>query len=159
MNFAVLTISDRSARGDREDLSGPALVNLIEENGDNIVFKKIIPDDKKMIVETLSALVSDADIDVILTTGGTGVAPRDVTPEATLEVIEKRIPGIAEVMRSESLKKTPHAVLSRAEAGVAGQCLIINLPGSPRGAQECLKSAYQAVRHAVELVHGRHPDK
>jgi molybdopterin adenylyltransferase len=155
LRFGILTVSDRSARGLRPDLSGPALEELVTAQGWKIERTAVIADDLDALRETLSTWADGAGLDVILTTGGTGFSPRDVTPEATRLVIERDAPGLAEAMRFESLKRTPHAMLSRALAGIRGRVLIINLPGSPRAAVENLQVILPALPHAVELLHER----
>jgi molybdopterin adenylyltransferase len=155
LRFGILTVSDRSARGLRPDLSGPALVELVTAQGWKIERTAVIADDLDLLRETLSTWADGAGLDIILTTGGTGFSPRDVTPEATRLVIEREAPGLAEAMRFESLKHTPHAMLSRALAGIRGRVLIINLPGSPRAAVENLQVILPALPHAVELLHER----
>jgi molybdopterin adenylyltransferase len=152
LRFAILTISDRSSQGLREDLSGPTLNSFVKKSGWEVSCMKIIPDDFQQIKTSLLMWCDQGDIDVILTTGGTGFSPRDVTPEATQEVIEKNAPGLAEVMRMESLKKTPHAMLSRACAGIRDSTLIINLPGSPKAAEENLSAISSVLPHAVQLL-------
>lgn len=155
MQVAIVTVSDRAFRGEREDASGPALRTHVEtELGGHVAAQVIVPDDLEAIERALRELTERRGVDVILTTGGTGCAPRDVTPEATRAVIEREVPGIAEQMRACSMRVTPHAMLSRATAGIVGQCLIINLPGSPRGAVENLAAIAPALPHAVELVRG-----
>jgi len=149
---AVLTISDRSFRGERQDASGPELVRILAGQGWPVVISGLVPDDRKAIETTLRSWVDRGDLDVILTTGGTGFSPRDITPEATRAVIDRSAPGLAEAMRSASLLKTPHAMLSRAEAGIARQTLIINLPGSPTAAVENLQTVLPVLTHAVELL-------
>src|SRR5512135_837324 len=153
IHAAVLTISDRSSRGEREDLSGPALVAEITRLGWEVKKTGIIPDDLERIKETFTSWCTDGQIDLILTTGGTGFSPRDVTPEATLAVIERMAPGIAEAMRAESLKVTPHAMLSRSVAGIKNRTLIVNFPGSPKAAVENLSVIAPVLPHAVELLH------
>ena len=155
---AILTISDRSARGEREDLSGPALARAARDAGLEVSVQEIVPDEQEIIASRLRALADGGQVQLVLSTGGTGVAPRDVTPEATLAVIERRVPGLAEAMRARSLAVTPHAMLSRAEAGVRGRCLIVNLPGSPRGAVECFRVIAPALDHALRLLAGEDPD-
>jgi molybdopterin adenylyltransferase len=152
LRFGILTVSDRSARGERPDLSGPALIDLVTAQGWKVERVAILADDLAELRETLSVWADGAQLDVILTTGGTGFSPRDVTPEATRLVIERDAPGLAEAMRSESLKATPHAMLSRALAGIRGKVLIINLPGSPKAAVENLKVILPVLVHAVELL-------
>jgi len=155
---AILTVSDRSARGERRDRSGPALAEAVARAGFRVSSQHVVPDEQGAIEATLRSLADRDDVHVVLTTGGTGLAPRDVTPEATLAVIDRRVPGLAEAMRAEGLAVTPHAMLSRAEAGVRGRCLIINLPGSPKGAVECFEAVAPALDHAVELLGGGDPD-
>ena len=152
LRFAVLTVSDRSARGEREDQSGPALIALIKGQGWSVLHQSILPDDVSTLRETLSAWSDRADVDIILTTGGTGFAPRDITPEATRDVIEREAPGLTEAMRVASATKSPHAMLSRAIAGIRGRVLIINLPGSPKAAVENLQVVLPALEHAVSLL-------
>lgn len=152
LRFAVLTVSDRSSRGERADVSGPALVEIIKAQGWDVVHREILSDDLLMLQETLSTWADRGDVDVILTTGGTGFAPRDVTPEATRGIVEREAPGLAEAMRAASLSKSAHAMLSRAAAGIRGKVLIINLPGSPKGAVENLQVVLPALEHAVKLL-------
>jgi len=152
IRFAILTLSDRSSNGDREDASGPALAALITAENGSVVRMQILPDDESTIRSTLIKWVDMGDIDVILTTGGTGFAPRDVTPEATRAVIQRDAPGLAEAMRADSLKQTPHAMLSRATTGIRGRTLIVNLPGSPKGAVENLRTILPVLPHAVQLL-------
>jgi molybdenum cofactor synthesis domain-containing protein len=158
MRVAILTISDRSSRGERPDASGPALAKAVEGHGATVVSLEVLPDERRLIETALRRLAVGGEVDVVLTTGGTGVGPRDVTPEATLAVLDKRLPGMAEAMRARSLEVTPHAMLSRAEAGVARACLIINLPGSPKGAVECFAVVAGALGHAIDLISGRQPE-
>ena len=153
VRVAVLTVSDRSARNERTDLSGPALRELAGELGWMVVHTAIAADEKDEIQKVLLSWSDHAgEVDIILTTGGTGFAPRDVTPEATLAVVDRIAPGLAEAMRQESMKITPHAMLSRAVCGIRGQTLIINLPGSPKAAVENLKILLPVLPHAVELL-------
>jgi molybdopterin adenylyltransferase len=152
LNIALLTISDRSARNERPDASGPALEQAVKAEGWQVVCKGILPDDVSAIHETLCAWADSGNTDVILTTGGTGFGRRDVTPEATRSVIEREAPGLAEAMRAASLKLTPHAMLSRAVAGIRGRTLIVNLPGSPKGAVENLSVIIPVLPHAVQLL-------
>ncbi|MGI6308730.1 MAG: molybdopterin adenylyltransferase [Dethiobacteria bacterium] len=155
---AVLTVSDRSARGEREDLSGKVIAEIARSAGWEVAYYRIVPDEKEVIKAELIRLADEAKVDMVLTTGGTGVAPQDFTPDATLEAITKEIPGMAEAMRMESLKKTPHAMLSRAVCGFRGSTLIVNLPGSPRAVQECLEVILPAIPHALELLGGEVSD-
>lgn len=154
MRVGILTVSDRSARGDREDLSGPALARAVSERlaGAVVAQTAIVPDERDEIAATLRQWADEFGLELILTTGGTGVAPRDVTPEATLAVVERLTPGLAEAMRAESLRVTPHAMLSRGVAGIRGRTLIVNLPGSPKGAVENLLTILPVLPHAVELL-------
>jgi len=152
IRFGVLTVSDRSARGEREDQSGPALREAVEEKGGKVVVHAIVADERQEIEQILRQWCDGENVDVVVTTGGTGCAPRDVTPEATLAVIERNVPGIAEAIRAESLKVTPHAMLSRGVAGIRKRTLIVNLPGSPRGAIESLATILKVIPHAVQLL-------
>ncbi len=151
---AVITVSDLGFRGEREDRSGQALVDRLEAEGFEILFKIIIPDEYAEIRKVLADLADGEKPALILTTGGTGVSPRDVTPEASLSVIERAVPGMAEAMRAASLQKTPHAMISRAVAGIRGKTLIINLPGSPKGALENLEVILPALPHALDKIQG-----
>jgi len=154
LRAGILTVSDRSSRGEREDASGPALSRWLEERGVKTGRLGIVPDEENRIAAVLRNWADEEEFELILTTGGTGVSPRDVTPEATLKVVERTIPGFGERMRSRSLEKTPMATLSRAVAGVRKRSLIINLPGSPKGAVENLEAVWDAVPHAVEKIRG-----
>ncbi|MFQ5861836.1 MAG: molybdenum cofactor biosynthesis protein B [Candidatus Brocadiales bacterium] len=151
---AILTISDKGSRGEREDRSGEVIREiLLGDMGTETSLSAVVPDEKDIIIEKLNEW--KGKVNLILTTGGTGVAPRDVTPEATRVVIEKELPGYAEAMRMESLRVTPRAMGSRAVVGVAGQCLIVNLPGSPKAVEECLRVILPAIPHTIELIQGR----
>lgn len=152
VRFGLLIVSDRAARGEREDLTAPALTPLLEAAGHQVAAISIVPDETDKIGSALIEWCDIEQLDVILTSGGTGFAPRDVTPEATHAVIHKQAPGIAEAARSFSLKITPHAMLSRNSAGIRGKTLIINLPGSPKGAREILEYLLPILPHAVELI-------
>jgi len=151
---AILTISDRGSRGEREDKSGPTVKEILEKAGFSIVQLEVLPDEQHCIEQRLRHLVDGACLDLVVTTGGTGVSPQDVTPDATLAVIDRQIPGMAEAMRAASLAKTPHAMLSRAVAGIRGQTLMINLPGSVKAAQENLEVLIPALKHALEKIQG-----
>jgi molybdenum cofactor synthesis domain-containing protein len=157
LRFGILTASDRSSRGERPDLSGPALIDLVTAHGWTVSNTAIVPDELDVLRETLSAWADSGEMDIILTTGGTGFAPRDVTPEATRLVVDRQAPGLAEAMRQENRKVTPHAMLSRAVTGLRGRVLIINLPGSPKAAVENLQVVLPVLAHAVELL-SENPD-
>lgn len=154
---AVVTVSDRGATGERKDRSGPAVREFLEAAGLVVVTALVVPDDRLGLERIIVDLCAGGH-DLVVTTGGTGVSPRDVTPEATRAVIDREVPGMAEAMRAESFKVTPHAMLSRAVCGFMSDTLIINLPGSPRAALECLEVVMPAVPHALELAKGRVSD-
>jgi len=150
---AVVTVSDKGAAGEREDKSGAVVRQVLQEAGIEVVRGDIVPDD----LEGLKALLVElcgSGLNLVVTTGGTGLSPRDVTPEATLAVVEREVPGMVEAMRAESLKVTPHAMISRAACGLKGGTLVINLPGSPKGARECLEVVMPALPHALEVASG-----
>lgn len=149
----VITVSDRSSSGKREDLSGPAVVDRLSDEGFGCPEPVVVADERADIVAALRAGVSEG-FHLIVTTGGTGLAERDVTPEATLDVVEKVVPGLGEIMRAEGLRATPMAALSRAVAGVAGSSLILNLPGSPKGATESLDAVMAVLPHALDVLRG-----
>jgi molybdopterin adenylyltransferase len=151
----ILVLSDAVSRSERTDLSGPAVREVLEAAGWQVTAIEVLPDDLDTIQIKLKTLTDADDCDAVFTSGGTGVAARDVTPEATRAVIEKEIPGLAELMRSEGLKKTRRAVLSRGIVGVRKGKLIVNLPGSPRGARESLTSIFDLLPHVVDLIQGR----
>jgi molybdopterin adenylyltransferase len=151
---AVLTISDRSSRGEGADRRGRVIEELLQSIDAEIKECRIVPDERDIIAQNLRELSDKIGVDLIVTTGGTGLTTRDVTPEATLEVIDKRIPGFEEAMRAESIKITPHGMLSRAVSGLSGRTLIINLPGSPKAVRETLSVVLPALPHAVELIRG-----
>ncbi len=154
IRVGILTVSDRSARGERADLSGPALAQAVRDYwpAATIAVTGVVPDEQVEIAAWLCRGADELALDLILTTGGTGFAPRDVTPEATRAVITREAPGLAEAMRADSLRVTPHAMLSRAVAGIRGRTLIVNLPGSPRGAVENLRVILPVLPHALELL-------
>ena len=154
MKAAILTLSDKGSKGERIDLSGPALRDWLAQQGVTVECIALMPDEEGQIAALLVDWVENLAPDLILTTGGTGVSPRDVTPEATRQVIERELPGFGELMRRKSLEKTSHAIISRALAGIRGRTLIINLPGSPKGAVENLEFIWAAVPHTVAKLQG-----
>ncbi len=151
---AVLTISDKGYQGLREDTSGPNLCRLLKEHGYDVVYTAILPDDEEMIRESLIDCCDNRRICLVLTTGGTGFSPRDVTPEATMAVIERPTPGIPEAMRSESMRITPKGCLSRSAAGIRGRSLIVNLPGSRKAAEENILAVIDPIEHGLEMLSG-----
>ena len=151
---AILTISDRGSKGEREDSSGPLIREMVKDLPAEVIYYEIIPDEKEIIIEALKKSADQLKADLILTTGGTGLSPRDVTPDATLKVIEREVPGFSEAMRAESLKKTPHAMISRAVCGIRGSSLIVNLPGSPKSVKENLSVILPALPHALAKLMG-----
>ena len=150
--FGICTVSDRAHSGERPDASGPALAERIVARGWQVAKQQTVPDNQDEICKILKEWADGPHVDVILTTGGTGFSPRDVTPEATLSVIDREAPGLAETMRAASAAKSPHAMLSRARAGIRGRVLIVNLPGSPVAAVEHLETIVPALEHAVQLL-------
>ncbi len=155
IRIAVLTISDSGAAGLRADASGPAVAALCQEQGWEVTHQEILPDEPAAVSQRLAVLADSGLVDAILTTGGTGITARDSTPEATRAVLEKELPGLGELMRAEGLRHTRRAVLSRAAAGTRGRCLIVNLPGSPKGAVQSLGAILDLVPHIVELLQGQ----
>jgi len=153
IRVAILTVSDSCAQGTREDTSGQTIKDMLPEDRFEICRKKIVADEHEKIVNELKHF-SDADIDVVFTTGGTGLGPRDVTPEATASVCERIIPGLGEIMRAEGLQKTKNAILSRGIAGICNRTIVINLPGSSKGVKESLEIILDVLPHAVDMMHG-----
>ena len=151
---AVLTVSDRVSRGERPDEGGPLVAELLKNAGYEVVRTDVVPDEQAQIEAALRQMADDGDIQLLVTTGGTGFAPRDVTPEATLAVVDRQVPGIAEAMRAKSLEITSRAMLSRAVAGMRNKTLIINLPGSPKGVKECLEVILPALEHGLAIMKG-----
>lgn len=158
IKVGILTLSDSGAAGEREDKSGPLIKEIVQEIDGAVEYYKVIPDNKEMIIDELNKMAVELGLNLILTTGGTGLAPSDVTPDATKEVIEKEVPGIPEAIRADSLKKTRKAMLSRAVAGTKEEALIINLPGSPKAVEECLAVVLDVIPHATELLKDRVED-
>lgn len=154
MKAAIITVSDKGSRGEREDLTGKVLKEMLIKEDYEICHYSIVPDEMDKISNEIVNCCYELDIDLLLTNGGTGFARRDVTPEATLKVIDRQVPGIPEVMRMESLKITPRAILTRGVAGIRGNTLIINLPGSPKGASENLQIVLPALKHGIEILKG-----
>jgi molybdopterin adenylyltransferase len=154
IRVGILTCSDKGARGEREDRGGPAIRELMTARGASVADYRIVPDDQEQIASALAEMADQQHLDVVFTTGGTGLAPRDVSPQATLAVIDYQVPGLAEAMRAAGRAKTPYAVLSRQVAGVRGRTLIINLPGSPRAVQEGLEIVLPVLAHAVQTLRG-----
>ena len=153
-NLGILTISDKGALGQREDKSGDVIRDSLSQLESRAVKYDIVPDEVDIIANKLAEWADEGGVDVIITTGGTGLSQRDVTPEATLSITDKVVPGFAEAMRAKTLEVTPMAMLSRATAGVRGKCLIINLPGSPKAVRECLAIILPAIPHAIEIIKG-----
>jgi molybdopterin adenylyltransferase len=154
ISYGILTISDKGSSGQRVDKSGEVIKDIVTQANGTVVKYEIVPDEKDIIADKLSEWADGGKVDIILTTGGTGLSKRDVTPEATLSIIDREVPGLAEAMRAKSLEKTPNAMLSRAVAGQRGQCLIVNMPGNPKAVRECLEVIMMALPHAVEIIKG-----
>lgn len=151
---AVITVSDKGSRGERDDTSGSAIVDRLTASGYKVVFQKVVPDEPSQIALLLRKCADEEKFGLVITTGGTGVGVRDVTPEATMSVLDRTVPGMAEAMRAASLLKTPHAMISRAVVGIRGATLIVNLPGSPKGAIENLAVLMPALPHALAKIQG-----
>lgn len=154
IHAGVITISDKGSRGERKDRSGQEIITMLRDVGVDIIHTTIIPDEKDQIKEVLIDYADTKKLDLVITTGGTGVSPRDLTPDATLEVIDKEVPGMAEAMRRVSAAITPHAMISRAVVGIRDRSLIVNLPGSPKAVRENLAVILPALKHAVEKIRG-----
>ncbi|MDQ3134489.1 MAG: MogA/MoaB family molybdenum cofactor biosynthesis protein [Acidobacteriota bacterium] len=159
LRAVAITVSDRCARGEQEDLSGAALVALLRESNAEIIATEVLPDDLEPLASTLRIYAERPDVNLIVTTGGTGFSPRDNTPEATRAVIEREAPGLAEAMRAETLRQTPTAMISRAVCGIRANVLIVNLPGSPRAVRECFAVIRPVLGHAVALLAGGSHDE
>ncbi len=151
---AILTISDSCSKGQRKDISGETINTILNENGYEVCEKRIVADEEEKIAAELIYFSDKAKVDVVLTAGGTGLGPRDITPEATTAVCERTVPGLAELIRLKGLEKTPNAVLSRSAAGIRGTTLIVNLPGSTKAVRECLEVILDILPHAIEMMHG-----
>ncbi|MFH0925986.1 MAG: MogA/MoaB family molybdenum cofactor biosynthesis protein [bacterium] len=157
--IGIIIASDKGSAGQREDKSGPVVIAILKEQPNiEIVEYKILPDEKKLIKNELIRFTDELNLDLVITSGGTGVSPRDVTPDATLEILDKIIPGVAEAMRMEGFKKTPYAMISRAVAGIRGKSLIINLPGSPKAVEENLRVVLPVLSHLIEKIKGNGDD-
>jgi molybdenum cofactor synthesis domain-containing protein len=161
---AVVTISDKGYMGQREDASGPLLADLLREMGAEVVRRGIVPDEREEIIRLLIALADEMEVDLVMTTGGTGVTPRDVTPEATKAIIEREMPGLAEVLRFEGYRQTPLAVISRGVAGIRGRTLVVNLPGNPKAVREGMETLSPILPHAIQMIRGEdtehnHPEE
>jgi molybdenum cofactor synthesis domain-containing protein len=154
----VITLSDKGSKGEREDRSGPLLVELLERMGARVEIRDLLPDDQEQLSKRLQYCADTLHLDMVVTTGGTGLAPRDRTPEATSAILDRRIPGMEEVMRMKGLASTPRAVLSRGVAGVRGETLIINFPGSVKAVKENFEAIRPVIHHAIELIHGSAAD-
>jgi molybdenum cofactor synthesis domain-containing protein len=154
IKVAILTISDKCSEGKRADTSGQTIHDMLNDDRFQVVEKDIVPDDEQIIAEKLRTFSDGTSVDIILTTGGTGLGPRDVTPEATSSVCDRTVPGLGEVIRSEGFKSTPFTVLSRGIAGIRNNTLIVNLPGSPKGVRESLEIILNVLPHAVDMIHG-----
>ena len=155
---AVLTVSDKGYAGKREDVSGPELAGLARQMGADVIRQCVVPDEREEIVRQLVSLSDQMEVDLVLTTGGTGVTPRDVTPEATRAVIEREIPGLAEVLRFEGYRQTPLAVISRGVAGTRGRTLIVNLPGNPKAVREGMETLTEILPHTIQMMRGEHTE-
>jgi molybdenum cofactor synthesis domain-containing protein len=154
-NVGIVTSSDKGARGEREDLSGQVIREMMEDIDARVLEYAIVPDEFETLRDTMRMFCDDCHLDLVITTGGTGLAKRDLTPEATLAIIDRQVPGMAEAMRATSLAKTPMAMLSRAVVGTRGNTLIINLPGAPKGVRECLEVVLPVIPHALEILQGK----
>jgi len=154
----AITLSDKASSGERQDVSGPILVNALQQMGIKVIEYLVLPDDQDALTATLIERAESGNVDLIITTGGTGLAPRDVTPEATRAVLDRELPGVAEMLRAEGYKNTPFAVLSRGLAGTRKQCVIINLPGSPKAVAEGMNALEPILIHAIQMTRGENLD-
>jgi len=154
LNLGILTISDKGWHGERRDESSTAIKDYLSRLDSQLVRYEVVPDEADIIAGKLAEWADDGSVDIILTTGGTGLGPRDVTPEATLRVVDKVVPGLTEAMRAETFHRTPLAILSRAVAGIRSKCLIVNLPGSPKAVRECLEVILPAIPHGIQIIKG-----
>ena len=154
LHVGVLTISDKGSKGEREDASGPAISDCLRAAGHRTAWYGIVPDEKMEIEDKLIYLADQVKVDVVLTTGGTGLSPRDITPEATMQVADRLVPGIAEAMRSQTAAKAPRSMLSRGVAATRGSTLIINFPGSPKAVRECMEVVLPVLEHAAAVLKG-----
>ena len=159
LRAVAVTVSDRCARGEQEDESGAVLVSLLEELGAEVVATEVVPDDLEPLAEKLRGYAGRADVNLVVTTGGTGLSPRDNTPEATRSVVEREVPGLSEAMRAETLRETPLAMLSRGVCGTLSGALVVNLPGSPSAVRECFEVIRPVLAHAVSILAGRPHDE
>ncbi len=154
IRVGIITVSDKASRGERQDEGGPTIRDVAVANGWTVDALEVVPDERGQIAEQIRAMADERESDLVFTTGGTGLSPRDVTPQATQSVLDYEVPGLAEAMRAASISKTPAAMTSRAVAGVRGRTLVVNLPGNPKGVRECLEAILPALPHAVGVMRG-----
>ena len=153
IRIGIVTASDKGSRGEREDLSAGVIREMVEEIGDVVAYR-MVPDERRILADTMRTMIDSEEVDLVLTTGGTGFSPRDVTPEATMDIVERPVPGIPEAMRAASLAITNRAMLTRSVAGIRGSSLIINLPGSPKACRECLDVVLPVLEHGLDILKG-----